>query len=107
MNLFTFFLCVAILSPLMLDHFDFRFRFGCLLKTSGFTHKLLKGAGVFTGDMAATGADAFKSLTNLIPGVVYLRGLADQKPDRDYKASIADAARKKKSEQADFVPTNR
>ena len=71
------------------------------------TGELLKGATVSLGEFSSQGADGLKSLTDMIPGVVYLRSKGEQKPELDYKARIRSAARQKDGELPNFVPTNR
>ncbi|PHS15764.1 MAG: hypothetical protein COA78_04795 [Blastopirellula sp.] len=71
------------------------------------TGEFLHGTKVAIGDLTTTSADGLKSLVNLIPGVVYLKSLSEEQPDRDYQAEIKSAARQKERELTDFVPTNR
>lgn len=69
--------------------------------------KLLTGVRASLGELSTTSTDALKTLANMVPGVTYLKSLADQKPDRDYASKIRGAALTKEANEPVFLPTNR
>lgn len=76
-------------------------------EATGEASDLLHGAKVTVGDLGSKGADGFKTLTNMIPGVVYLKSRAEQEPEKDYESAIKAAANKKDRLEIPFVRTNR
>ncbi|MEM0925600.1 MAG: hypothetical protein AAGJ83_06150 [Planctomycetota bacterium] len=70
-------------------------------------HLFVKGVASGVGTLGSRGGDTLKQLSNLIPGVVYLKGMADQKPQRDYEAQIKNASSRIDAQLPDFVRTNR
>ena len=76
-------------------------------ETAGETSDLLHGVKVSLGDLSGKGADGLKTLTNMIPGVTYLKSKAEQEPQKDYASKIRGARIKKERTETPFVPTNR
>jgi hypothetical protein len=68
--------------------------------------QVLKGAATSVGQLSSRGADTLISVTNLIPGVTYLKSLGDQKSQRNYEGSVEHAQLKKEHHDTDFVRTN-
>jgi hypothetical protein len=75
----------------------------CAGEVSDFLH----GFKVTLGDLSSSGADGLKTMTNMIPGVTYLKSQAEQEPQKDYANSIREAGIKKARAETPFVPTNR
>jgi hypothetical protein len=75
----------------------------CAGEMSDFLH----GVKVTLGDLSSSGADGLKTLSNMIPGVTYLKSKAEQEPQKDYANSIRAAGIKKARDETPFVPTNR
>ena len=76
-------------------------------ESSGETADFLAGVKVSLGELSTRGGDSLKTLTNMIPGVVYLKSLAEQEPERDFANSIRAAGITKERLEPAFVPTNR
>ncbi len=76
-------------------------------EAKGEAKDLLHGAKVALGDLSTRGADGLKTLTNMVPGVTYLKSLAEQEPAKDYANSVRGARIKKERTETPFVPTNR
>ena len=74
---------------------------------SGEVSDFLNGVKVTIGDMSSKSADGLKSLSNMIPGVTYLKSQAEQEPQKDYANSIRQAGIKKAREETPFIRTNR
>lgn len=78
-----------------------------LKQASSDTGKLLLGAGESVGSLTSGAIDGAKSAVDLIPGVVPLRSMAEQRPNRQYQDTIRQAARAGTLGEMSFVPTNR
>ncbi len=76
-------------------------------EATGEASDFLHGIKVTLGDLSGKGADGLKTLTNMIPGVTYLKSQAEQEPQKDYASSIRGAGIKKARTETPFVPTNR
>ena len=76
-------------------------------EVAGETSDFLHGVKVSLGDLSTQGADGLKTLTNMVPGVTYLKSLAEQEPEKDYASSTRQAGIKKDRTETPFVPTNR
>ncbi len=67
----------------------------------------LGGIKTGAGKLASKGSDSVKTLSNLIPGVTYLKSLRDQGPQTQYEATVERAATKAARQETPFVRTNR
>jgi len=71
------------------------------------TGKLLVGAKEAVSSFASTAIDGAKSAVDLIPGVVPLRSMAEDRANREYRDTVRQASRLKELGEIPFVPTNR
>jgi hypothetical protein len=71
------------------------------------TVDLLNGVKTSVGQAGAMGLDGIKTLSNMIPGVTYLKSLKEQQPQREYEDSIQNETRKRDRLETPFVETNR
>ncbi len=71
------------------------------------TGKLLVGVKEAVGTLGSKAIDGAKSAVDLIPGVVPLRSMAEDRPKREYEDTVRQAARRKELDATRFVPTNR
>lgn len=71
------------------------------------THQFCKGVATGVGALGSRGGDTLKQLTGMIPGVTYIKSMADQKPQRDYESAVKSASLKNDLDLPDFVRTNR
>ena len=69
--------------------------------------KINDGVKVAIGALGTQGSDGLKSLTEMVPGITYLKSLSEQKPQREYANSIRRAGINKLRAETPFVPTNR
>lgn len=76
-------------------------------KATGDASDLLHGVKVSLGDLSTQGADGLKTLTNMVPGVTYLRSLAEERPNRQYQTQTDSATERIRRETPAFVPTIR
>lgn len=74
---------------------------------SGETCDFLKGAKVSVGSLATRGGDGLKTLTNMIPGVTYVKSMAEQEAHKVYASEIRSAGLSRARNETPFVPTNR
>ena len=74
---------------------------------SGEVCDFFNGVKVTIGDLSTKSADGLKTLSNMIPGVTYLKSQAEQEPQKDYESIIRQAGIEKSREETPFVPTNR
>jgi len=68
--------------------------------------QVVKGVAASIGELSAKGADALKTLSNMIPGVVYLKSKGEQRAQQAYESSVEHAQLKKEYHEPDFVRTN-
>ena len=76
-------------------------------EATGEASDFLHGVKVTLGDLGVKGADGLKTLTNMIPGVTYLKSQAEQEPQKDYANLIRAEGIEKARTETPFVPTNR
>ena len=69
--------------------------------------KVVGGVASSIGTLSTKGTDSIKQLSNLIPGMTYLKSLGDQKPQQDYEGSLRHATLKKEKAEIPFIRTNR
>lgn len=81
--------------------------FGSLKQVSADTGQLFVGAGEALGSLTSGAMDGAKSAVDLIPGVVPLRSMAEDRPGRQYQDTIRQAARDRELSEIPFVRTNR
>lgn len=70
-------------------------------------HNLVKGAAATIGTISTRSADGIRHLAKMIPGVNYLAGKADQKPQQEYESTLRIAERIQERDEPPFVRTNR
>lgn len=73
---------------------------------AGDTSDFLHGVKVQLGDMSTATADGLRTLTNMVPGVTYLKSLAEEEANKDYASAIRGALKWKERTEPAFVPTN-
>jgi hypothetical protein len=76
-------------------------------EATGETSDFLHGVKVTIGDFTTKGADGLRTLTNMVPGVTYLKSKAEQEPQKDYSNLIRGEGIEKARAETPFVPTNR
>lgn len=76
-------------------------------ETGGEASDFVHGFKVALGDLSTQGGDALRTLSNMVPGVVYIKSLAEQEPQKDYDSLIRQAGIKKARRETPFLPTNR
>jgi hypothetical protein len=76
-------------------------------ETAGEASDFLHGIKVTLGDLTTKGSDGLKTLSNMVPGVTYLKSQAEQEPQKDYSNMIRGAGITKARTETPFVPTNR
>jgi len=81
--------------------------FQSVKEATGETSDFLHGVKVSLGDLSTQSVDGLKTLTNMVPGITYLKSLAEQEPEKDYANSIREAGIKKERTETPFLPTNR
>lgn len=74
---------------------------------AGETGDMLHGVKITVEQVGSKTLDTFKSATEMIPGVTYLKSLRDQQPQATYESSVRAAAAQQEREDIPFVETNR
>ena len=76
-------------------------------ETGGEASDFVHGFKVALGDLSTQSGDALRTIANMIPGVTYIKSLAEQEPQKDYESLIRQAGLKKQRVETPFLPTNR
>ncbi|MFG0261907.1 MAG: hypothetical protein ACF788_05915 [Novipirellula sp. JB048] len=67
---------------------------------------LVSGVATSLRELTAQGTDSLKTLSNMIPGVVYLKSKSEEKHQQAYESSVEHAQLKKEHHETNFVRTN-
>jgi len=67
---------------------------------------IVVGVGTSIGQISSQGADTVKQLSNMIPGVTYLKSLGEQGPQKSYQSSVHRAELRNARQETPFVRTN-